>query len=432
MKILFTPFQNLNLNTQKSDAPSSLKYQYRLNKDTVSFGAIKKSQLNNYQLLCANYFKAPLEKFRTPEDFSDWAKKELNDTMDPEKYPKYQDFAPYDIDKEITNDRVKRLEEWQKFIQEDKEMKLHPELALIIANSLTKELYPETKAIPPVFDKKTAKETIKEINEILSESPNATLNFKKKYQDKLRANIIESVDIIRDKSHNNPKGFWVRIPSETHDNKNFKRNIKALNALSTEKWCTKGYFAEEYLQKGDFYIYMEKNSPELSVRLEGKEIKEVRDRNHDRKIPLSYFESLRSLIQENDLKGYYSEIEELGHRQALVNLAKSIAQDDIENKNYENILKMAGIKVTKREDGLLELSNFKTPHKDYTYQDLGINENEMFRHIGAIKGPADFGGTQVTRLGKLEYIDGPVFLNCSKLIDLGKVIAHQRIYKDSD
>ena len=98
MKIAFTPVQNLILNKQSQKEKSSINYQYGLTQDTVSFGAIKKSKLDNYQLLCANYFKAPLEKFNSKEELKNWAKAELEDTICPEKYPSYLDFPPYDID----------------------------------------------------------------------------------------------------------------------------------------------------------------------------------------------------------------------------------------------------------------------------------------------------------------------------------------------
>ena len=430
MKVLFTPFLNINKNENTHTTKPSLKYQYGLAQDVVSFGAIKKSKLNNYQLLCANYFKAPLEKFNTKEEFKTWTKNELKETINPQKYPCYNDFPPYEINESNTKERTKRLEEWKQYLLNDKEMKAHPELALYIADSITRDLYPETKNFPPLFDKTAMQSTIQEIDDILNLNPKASISFKKKYQDILRTNILKIAEKIEDPTTDNKNNYWVRVPSLSNDPENFDQNIKILNVLSAEGWCTKGHFAQEYMQKGDFYIYMENTSPELSVRLEGNMIKEVRDRNHDSKIPLSYFEPLSTLIEEQRLNGYELDLQALEYRKGIVNLAKSFIQDDIDSKNYINILKLAGIDAKYGDDGLLELSNFKKPHSDYTFQDLGINENEMFKSIGVIDGYADFGGTQVTNLGKLKTINGNVSLEYSKLSDIGNVEVKGRIFRE--
>ncbi len=429
MKIGLTSYPNFNLTQPKSDAKSSLNYRYNLSTDTVSFCALKKSQLNKYQLLCTNYFKLPLEKFKTPEDISKWAKEELYATTDPNRYVKYQTFPPYEVDESITKDRTSRLKEWENYLLNDKEMQRHPELAYIIANSLTKELYPETKDIPPIFNKKAVQTTINKIDDIIDSNPKATINFKNEYQNQLRISVLKSVKLLKDKTPHS-KGIWVEIPSISNDFAGFPENVKNLNVLSSDAWCTKGHFAEQYLAKGDIYIYMEKNCPELSVRMEGNKIAEVRDRNHNSKIPLRYFNSLKHLITQNKLEGYEQDLQDLEYRQARVDFAKSLIKEDIENKNYVNILKSSGIDVTVREDGLLELSHFVKPDKNYTYQDLGVNENDMFRHIAAIKGNANFSDTAVTNLGKLESIDGYVDLSCSRLNSLGNVKIKQKVFRD--
>lgn len=419
MKVQFSPYQNFN--TLKSNNTSLLKYQYGLTQDTISFGAIKKSQLNSYQLLCANYFKAPLDKFKLQEDFRNWAKKELDETLELDKY-----IAVDELD---NKERMDRLSNWKEFLLGDREMKNHPELALIIANSLTKDLYNDTKNFPPIFDKSVVKTTIHKLDNELKTNPKLTINFKKQYQENLRRSVLKTVEIVKDKASKG-KSYWVRIPSEKNDKENFEKNLKDLNVLSCEAWCTKGHFAKKYLKDNDFYIYMENNLPELSIRVENSTIQEVRDRNHSRNIHLSYFDSLSSIMEEKGLEGYDSEIQNLEYREAMADFAKSILQNDIDNKNYENILKSSGIEVTVLEDGMLELSHFKKPHKDYTFQDLGIDENEMFKHISSIKGIADFADTEVTDLGNLKSIGGYVFLAQSKLDDLGEVEAKQRVFRE--
>lgn len=418
MKIQFKPYQNFN--SRKSNNAQSIKYNYNLSHDTVSFGAIKKSSLNPYQLLCSNYFKAPLEKFKLQEDFRNWSKNELNETLDLSKYNA--------IDELDTEERINRLVAWKDFLLTDREMKNHPELALVIANSLTKDLYFDTKNFPPVFDKGAVRATVSDIDRELNKNPKYTTNFKNKYQENLKTNVLNNVEIIKDRT--SKRSYWVKIPSELNDRENFEKNVKDLNILSCESWCTKGHFAKTYLKNNDFYLYMEHNSPELSLRVENSTIKEVRDRNHNSQIHLGYFEPLTSIIKQEGLEGLDSELQNLEFRKSMVDFAKNLMKDDIADKNYVNILKSAGIDVTVLEDGTLELSHFKKADKYYTYQDLGINENEMFKHISVIKGNADFADTEVTNLGSLKSIGGYVFLGMSKLNDLGNVEISQRVFRD--
>ncbi len=420
MRIQFTPLQNIY--TVKTQNDFALKYNSMPMSDSVSFGAIKKSRLTNYQRLCANYFKAPLEKFETPEDFRQWAREGLAQTMELSKYEA--------LDELDSKERMKRLGQWKEFLMHDDEMREYPTLAYYVADSITKDLYPETKNFPPLFDKDAFKHAIQEIDKILNKDPKAILSFKKKYQECLREKALKSVEMLEDHSKKTKKSFWVRIPSKVNDPDNYEKNLRNLNILSCESWCTKGHFADQYLEKGDFYIYIDRNLPEISVRLEDRKVKEVRDRNHSSQVGLCYYRALKFLAHEKHLDEFVMGIQDLEYRKSRVDLAKSMLQDDIDAKNFANILRFAGIEVNKLENGLLELSTFNAPSKDYTYKDLGIDENEMFRHIYSIKGNANFQGTQVTKLGALKSVGGYAFLGGSKLTELGDVEFKQRIFWD--
>ncbi len=427
MKIQFLAAQKQVYNLKPYQPQSAVKYQFNLQKDTVSFGAIKKSKLDNYQLLCANYFKAPIEKFNTEEDYKKWANSKLDKTLEFTQYTSYSDVDPNRVDEETTNCRFDRLKQWENYLLNDPKMKRHPELALFVADQVTKNLYPDTKTLPPVFDKKIIELTISDLGKTLSANPKAIVNLNKKYQENLRAITLQNVEKFPDQASKN-NNYWVKIPSKIKDLDNFSKNVKNLNILSSEAWCTKGHFAEKYLSNNDFYLYINNNSPELSIRVEHSNIKEVRDKNHSQKIGLNYLNSLNSIIESKNLTGYDMELQDLGYRQQIVDLHKSFMEDDINNKNYKNILKSSGIDVNVREDGLMELSHFEKPNKDYTYEDLGINENDMFKNIAVIKGNADFSGTRVTNLGKLESIDGYVFLGLSNINSLGNVKTKQRVF----
>ncbi|MDD3237286.1 MAG: hypothetical protein PHV37_04235 [Candidatus Gastranaerophilales bacterium] len=408
MKISFAPIQNYNSGARQKQTPSSdLKYQYNLNADTVSFGAIKKNKLDGYQLLSANYFKAPLEKFKDQEDFKDWARTSLSEKMKPDSYP-----CESELD---SKEREKRLTEWRQYMFSDRFMLDHPTLALYVADSITKDLYPDTKNFPPLFDTESMKKTLNEIDVILEKNPKANISFPKKYNHNLKQKMLNAAEKFPDQSTNG-RMYWVRVPSFEHDPEHIDKNLKIINCISAEAWCTKGHFASKYLKNGDFFILMDKNNPELSVRLEGEDkIAEVRDRNHNSNFGLSYLEPLKTLAQEKNLSGFEGEFQNLQRRQDVLNIAKEISADDIQNKNYANILRSSGIEVKELDDGMLELAKFQKAAKEFTYEDLGISENEMFKHIKKINGNANFEGTQVTNLGALKEIGGYTFASQSKL-----------------
>ena len=62
--------------------------------DTVAFGAMKKSQFQLFDLAAVNAFKAPIEKFNSMSDFSQWVKTEISrlaqDVYASEKEGKYK------------------------------------------------------------------------------------------------------------------------------------------------------------------------------------------------------------------------------------------------------------------------------------------------------------------------------------------------------
>ena len=58
---------------------TTIKYQFNpLNCDTVSFGAMKKSEFIGIDRACIDRFKAPIEKFKENEDLQNGLKNSLN------------------------------------------------------------------------------------------------------------------------------------------------------------------------------------------------------------------------------------------------------------------------------------------------------------------------------------------------------------------
>ena len=67
----------------------------------------------------------------------------------------------------------------------------------------------------------------------------------------------------------------------------------------------------------------------------------------------------------------------------------------IKNNNIEAIYKYFGIDVKKDKNGYLTISEYKQPSEDYTFKDLGIDENKLLEKVKAITENADFSNMDV-------------------------------------
>ena len=49
--------------------------------NNISFGAMKKSQFSGIELFCVNKYQAPIEKFKSHEDFNEWTEPKLDELL---------------------------------------------------------------------------------------------------------------------------------------------------------------------------------------------------------------------------------------------------------------------------------------------------------------------------------------------------------------
>lgn len=84
-------------------------------------------------------------------------------------------------------------------------------------------------------------------------------------------------------------------------------------------------------------------------------------------------------------------------------------------KDVEHIFDFLGIRTQKMDNGKLILEKYKQPDSNFTFKELGIDENKMFNFVEKIYGDADFSNSEVTNLGKLKAIGGDVTIKNSKL-----------------
>ena len=375
--------------------------------DTISFGAMKKSEFEGIDLAVVQKFKAPIEKFNSNDDLQKWAGEQAKVIAD-------NDFGGRHEETEIQ--RKAMLGEWFGYVL-DENNAYKKTTALLILNAITKYLEPDNDNIPPVLNKGVLADCIFEIDKNTKNDPKYQFDFKKMYQNKLRAFYMD--DIETDTSETATK--WVIIPSAKHDPKNFKANVEKLKVFSHKTWCTKSSNAEPYLWQGDFHVYLENGKPKLGVRFVEEEIKEIQGEQNNNKIPLNYLDIIQKYISENKLKLTTDAKKEIKAAKLIKTEIKKIKKDlkeAIKKNDVKKIYNYFGTKVEEDKDGYLTISKYVQPSKDYTFKDLGIDENKLLEKVKRIEGDADFSNSQATDLRNLEYIGWCANFRNSQVVDL--------------
>ena len=171
--------------------------------DSVSFGAMKKSQFSGLDLYAIEKYKAPIEKFKNNEDLQNWAKDKYEQILK-------KDFGGRYI--HITEERKQDLVEWANYIIKENDAYSETQ-RLIILDGITKGLGYSDKRMPPTLNKGVLAKTIDELDKKIKLYPKFQFNFNKVYTHNL-------VNKSEEEAFNNFTG-WIEIPSKKHDKENF-------------------------------------------------------------------------------------------------------------------------------------------------------------------------------------------------------------------
>jgi hypothetical protein len=275
--------------------------------------------------------------------------------------------------------------------------------------------------MPPPFDKKVLLETLNQIRSKMRQEPKSTPDFNKIYWDNLFLKYTKAI----------PDKCWIKIESpgvigKFEDKSKYMDVVKKLRALSRKNWCTRDCSAEDYIDKGHFYIYIENKEPKVGIATSeygANMIEDSRDgiageKNNHRK-PVKYAKVIVNFIKE---KGFDNEdtIKSFQDLEIKVNGIIKRFGNEIRDKKYKNILEYLGYEPKVLEDGMLEIGHFDQP-EDFALSDIGIDENELFKQIKSIRGDARFQYSDVTDLGNLEYIGGEGNAKYSHISNIGKL-----------
>lgn len=356
-----------------------------------NFCAMKKSQFGGVDFAVVEKYKAPIEKFDTNDDLQKWA---YNQSIESAKY-NYFGRKPSTL-----HERKKILNNWVNYLYKNNKQYSDTEKFMMI-KGITQDLKPNDDNLPPVLNKQILADTMQEIKKDLTK--NRRKQFK--FNDRYKTNLKEFYSNIG----NDDNKKWIIIPSKINDPDNYENNVDKLKTLSPDGWCTKGDYAEIYLNTGNFHLFMDNGEAKLGLRFDGNEIKSIEGKKNDFKIPTEYLEICKNHIYKNKYKmddKALDEIQKAEEKKILVDRIKENLSDAIETENTEKILNYFGIITKQNNDGYLILSEYKKP-SNIDYSELGIDENKMLKDIIKIEGDAIFDGN-ATNLGSIKEIFGNV------------------------
>ncbi len=405
--------------------------------DTVVFGAMKKSDFVGIDRACIDKFKAPIEKFKTNEHLQAWAKKKLEPIM----------TKVYEgRDSSATEDRRLILDDWKLYLNNPKNEFKDTE-RLLIMSAITQPLERTNDILPPRLNKTVLANVMDRVKN------GEKINLNKTYSKELREVYLK--DKFSEK-----KGEWVIIPSKINKPEKFKENVEALKVLSNYTWCTHNNKAEQYLRDGDFHIYIENEQPKIGIRFIGDTVREIQGEKNDGNIPYKYSDIVLNHIKSKPLGATAkTELEKLKIVTKGIETAKKDLKEAIKNNDSEAIFKYLGYiendKKPKFSNGVfskiknifarfikssetqnvkpkeLTIESYRQPgyfietpdnlSSRITFNDLGIDENKLFKDVKQIKGDAFFGDSDLTSLYNVESIGGEANFCESKVKSLGNL-----------
>ncbi|OGI01933.1 MAG: hypothetical protein A2Y25_02905 [Candidatus Melainabacteria bacterium GWF2_37_15] len=398
--------------------------------DRVCFKGLTLDKLREFPDIYAfaSLSKLPLSQYNSPDEIQNHAKEKLEGLFNLNQYK-----IPDPEHKEASNVRIEKLEEWKQYLTKENILtKDNPALSCIIFSAITKDLKPNNRKPPEVLDKRALADTIGELRKAAENKGRLDFNFINKY----KQNLMKGLSGLENKDVSAKAGLmtgWVRIPSKKNDPENFEANVKKMQVLSCETWCTKGdSYARKYLKRGDDHLYIENGKTKLSISFEDDIITEFQDVTNDSIIPLEYLNVVERYIEENkfnkiypDAKKLIADAEEAILKSGVKNLGSLMTKiyGDAFFENYQveclgdlkEIVGCADFKDSKVKD----LGQLEIIRGAYTkFSDSQITDLKNLKIIG---GHANFKNSLVTNLGKLKIINAAALFQDSQIKNLGNL-----------
>ena len=394
----FSRYENINNEKKHTQYPKLST----LNQDTVSFGSMKKSQLEDIDLVVVNKYKIPIESkhINSGEDIQQWCYDKLNTDYGIEEEPEDLGENGYTVKAE----RDVLFDEWMNYCLNEND-DYNNAASLLVIDSIAPPKEDLTK-YPPVLIKSVSDATIDEIKKNINLNRNYQVNFYNMYQNNLLNHYLKEI------ADNNYTG-WIKIPSQENDSENFIDNVNKLKALSHKSWCTKTYSAASHLAKGDFHIYFDQKKPTIGLRFDEGKIQEIQGESNDGKIPTAYL-----YIVKDHIKNYKvtdktaSQLLEAENVQRIIKKFENNIGKTISEASAEDLFKAADMFEKRDEDdGGIILKFYSEPDNYISWNDIGVNEDKLLNEVKEIKGDAYFYKSNIKNLDNLERIGGDAYFS---------------------
>ena len=441
-------------------------YLRQLQNDTVSFtGASIGSYDTNYDAYCTKLqrFKG---SFSSPKNFAQKAQEKYEFLLEDifpspdqlnQKYVcalEWPAGTEKPKDMPITDSRKQILKEWISFLEDPKfenrqgnysgeneeeirdtlkEIKDTPVLKLIILETMLTDIKDDNKHISPPVNPYAISKTVQKlkniprnevgafsfINTYRNELGNLVIERAKdsaKYPPEQRKGMIEAFPY----SSSTVNGMWIKVPSKSHNRYNLKNNIRAVEIISHENWCTKNavYKAAASLEEGDFYVFLEKQKngeykPTIGMALSGRTIFQIQNPSNNDKVAAKYLPVVDFIVSQQGLEFDYDKRDDgipAGRQYEITKRLKEVIngktlETAIKENDAETIFQYAGIQYEKDADGLLILQKYKPKVlirkgqvPPILFCELGIDEYALLSKVSEIKGPTEFENSEINSL----------------------------------
>ncbi len=439
---------------------------FNTGKDTVSFtGASIYNYETNYDAYCSKLAKYK-SSFSSPKDFARKAETKYNALKQEIFQPNGEINEKYRCDLEwpigvtrpehmpITDSRTQILKEWINFLENPKfenrqgqysgeneedtiktleEIKNNPTLKLIILETMLTDIKRGNKHISPPLNSYALSKTVQELKNT-DRSNIGAFSFINSYRNNLINLVLERAEntklyspperkgMIETFPYDSPniKGVWVKVPSYKHNKQNFSRNVRAVEIISHENWCTKNavYKAEASISEGDFYVFLEKQKngeykPTIGMALCGTTIFQIQNPQNNDSVNYKYLNVVDFIKEKQGLEFDYTQRDDgipAGRQYEITKRLKDTIngktlETAIKENDAETIFQYSGIEYSKDENGMLVLNKYrpkilinKGKVPPIIFYEMGIDEYSLLSKVSRIEGNAEFENSAINEL----------------------------------
>lgn len=250
-----------------------------------------------------------------------------------EASPESKKRAMSEFLKEINKGKRESFEGWWKYVNDTYgprgQVGNYPGFAYSLLKPVFEKSPPGTKNPPPPVSPPAVAALFEHVQDEFSKPKPQLFNMLKTYNKKSR-----EIDRIEAGGSGEKGTKWVKVPGRESDPENFGENVDKLSRLATgTNWCIRQpNMARSYLERGDFYLYIEDDNTKVAVRTEGpRRIAEIS--NHDQFTPAyAYWEEILKFLKEGNFD--YENNPHYRTLREMENVNKKVATDPEYRKEF--------------------------------------------------------------------------------------------------